>query len=102
MADELSFGLVPIVVGRMLTLARRAADEGAVVLLVEQFARQVLSIADRAYVLSRGSVTTGGSASCLLENIDTIEASYLGGDPDLRGRRLTARTGRHREESRHA
>lgn len=81
MADELSFGLAPIVVSRMLELARRAADDGAAVLLVEQFARQVLDVADRGYVLGRGSIATVGSAGYLLANIDTVEASYLGGDP---------------------
>ncbi len=81
MADELSFGLAPIVVRRMLELARRAADDGAAVLLVEQFARQVLGVADRGYVLSRGSVITEGRSEYLLDNIDVVEASYLGGQP---------------------
>lgn len=81
MADELSFGLAPIVVKRMLQLARRAADEGAAVLLVEQFARQVLEIADRAYVMRQGTITTQGRASYLLENLETVERSYLGGAP---------------------
>ncbi len=81
MADELSFGLAPLVVNRMLELARQAADDGAAVLLVEQFARQVLAIADRGYVMRRGSVITSGSAEYLAANIETIEASYLGQPP---------------------
>ena len=81
MADELSFGLAPVVVRRMLELMRRAADDGAAVLLVEQFARQVLEIADRAYVMRQGVITTHGPARYLLENLATVEASYLGGAP---------------------
>ncbi len=81
LADELSFGLAPIVVRRMLELARGAADDGAAVLLVEQFARQVLGIADRAYVMRHGSIITAGTAEYLLSNIETVEASYLGGEP---------------------
>lgn len=79
LADELSFGLAPIVVGRMLELARRAADGGAAVLLVEQFARQALAVSDRAYVLQRGRFVDEGDAADLLARIDDVEASYLGG-----------------------
>ncbi|MFQ5554892.1 MAG: ABC transporter ATP-binding protein [Acidimicrobiia bacterium] len=78
MADELSSGLAPIVVRRMIELARVAADQGAAVLLVEQFAHQVLHFADRGYVMQRGTIVTGGSASELLSRIDDIEAAYLG------------------------
>jgi branched-chain amino acid transport system ATP-binding protein len=78
MADELSFGLAPIVVRRMLELARQAADRGAAVLLVEQYAHQVLGIADRGYVMQRGTIATGGSATDLLARLDDIEAAYLG------------------------
>lgn len=79
LADELSFGLAPIIVKRMLDLARKAADQGAAVLLVEQFARQALGVSDRGYVLRRGEFVLAGTADELLGRIDTIEASYLGG-----------------------
>ena len=55
-ADEMSLGLAPIIVRRLLAAIRDAADAGAGVLLVEQHARQALAVADRAYVLRRGSV----------------------------------------------
>lgn len=80
LADELSFGLAPIIVNRMLLLARSCADEGAAVLLVEQFARQVLRVADRGYVLRRGQIVMQGTAAELLDRIDEIEASYLVGE----------------------
>jgi len=79
MADELSFGLAPLIVRRMLGLARLAADGGTAVLLVEQYARQVLQVADRGYLLTQGSIATEGSAGELLDRIDEIEAAYLGG-----------------------
>jgi len=79
LADELSFGLAPIIVTRMLDLAREAADRGAAVLLVEQFARQALRVSDRGYVLRRGEFVLEGPADDLLSRIDEIEASYLGG-----------------------
>jgi branched-chain amino acid transport system ATP-binding protein len=78
LADEVSFGLAPLVAGRMLRLARLAADRGAGVVLVEQYARQALATADRGYVLQRGSIVLTGSAAELARNIDAIERSYLG------------------------
>ena len=78
MADELSTGLAPIVVRRMLELTRLAADRGAAVLLVEQFAHQVLHFADRGYVMQRGTIATGGSSTELLSRINDIEAAYMG------------------------
>nr|WP_237556162.1 ATP-binding cassette domain-containing protein [Streptomyces sp. SID5914] len=78
MADELSFGLAPVVVSRMLRLARLAAERGAAVLLVEQYASQALAVADRAYVLQRGRVALQGPAADLAGDLDAIERSYLG------------------------
>jgi len=78
LADELSLGLAPVVVERMLTAVRRAADEGAAVLLVEQHARQALAFADRGYVLRRGTIELAGTAQHLLERIDEVEGVYLG------------------------
>jgi branched-chain amino acid transport system ATP-binding protein len=75
--DELSLGLAPIVVRRLLDAVRQAADEGMAVLLVEQHARQALALADRAYVLRRGQIELEGDADDLLGRIDEIEATYL-------------------------
>lgn len=80
LADELSLGLAPLVVRRLLTAARRAADErGVGVLLVEQHAHLALTYADRAYVLHRGEAVLEGSASELSARLDEIQASYLHG-----------------------
>lgn len=80
LADELSLGLAPLIVRRLLTAARRAADErGVGVLLVEQHARLALTYADRAYVLHRGEVVLEGPAGELNHRLDEIQASYLHG-----------------------
>ena len=60
LADELSLGLAPLVCERLLIALRAAADAGAGVLLVEQRVRDALEFADRAYVLSNGSVVISG------------------------------------------
>lgn len=80
LADELSLGLAPIIVGRLLRAVRAAADRGMGVLLVEQQIRNALAVADRAYVLRRGRVALEGPAAELRGRIDEIEASYLAGE----------------------
>ena len=79
LADELSLGLAPLVVRRLLGAVRRAADEwGIGVLLVEQHVQQALRIADRVYVMRRGQVVLEGLAR---EVGDQIEAAYLTAEP---------------------
>lgn len=77
LSDELSLGLAPIIVRRMLRAIREAADAGCGVLLVEQHAVDALRIADRAYVLRRGRVVLSGTGAELLERIDEVGDSYL-------------------------
>ena len=80
LVDEISFGLAPIIVTRMFRLLRKVADQGVAVLLVEQFAHLALELADRAYVLQRGTVALEGPAADLLADIESIGKSYLGAD----------------------
>jgi branched-chain amino acid transport system ATP-binding protein len=78
LADELSMGLAPLVVKRLLEAVRAAADElGAAVLLVEQHVRKALRYADRAYVMRRGRIELSGSAPELRSRIGEIEDQYL-------------------------
>ena len=79
MIDELSMGLAPVIVQRLLEVVRTAANElDLSVLLVEQHVRMALGIADSAYVISHGRLTTHGSADDVTDQIEAIEASYLG------------------------
>ncbi len=82
LADELSLGLAPLVVERLMEALREAAAHGVGVLLVEQQVRAALAVADRGYVLRRGTVALGGSAADLREQIVEIEATYLAGVTD--------------------
>jgi branched-chain amino acid transport system ATP-binding protein len=66
------------VVDRLLGAVRAAADErGVGVLLVEQHVRKALSIADRVYVMERGSIVMSGTADQARSQIDEIEMAYL-------------------------
>ncbi len=78
LADELSLGLAPIVVQRLLQAVRDAAAElGMAVLLVEQHVRQALKFADRAYIMRRGTVEISGTTAELMSRISEIEETYL-------------------------
>jgi branched-chain amino acid transport system ATP-binding protein len=77
LADELSLGLAPLVVNRLLAGIRKAADEGVGILLVEQHVRQALRVADRVYVMDRGTITLSGAASQITGQLDQIESTYL-------------------------
>ncbi|MGD9701264.1 MAG: ABC transporter ATP-binding protein [Acidimicrobiia bacterium] len=78
LADELSLGLAPLVVDRLLEAVRAAADErGVGVLLVEQHVRKALAIADRVYVMERGTVVMSGTAAEARSQLTEIEAAYL-------------------------
>lgn len=82
LADELSLGLAPLVVQRLLASLRRAANEdGVAVLLVEQHVRQALKVADRVYVMERGHVTLSGPVDEVRSRIEAIEAAYLSAAP---------------------
>jgi ABC-type branched-subunit amino acid transport system ATPase component len=76
-ADELSLGLAPLIVRRLFSALRDAAERGVGVVLVEQHARQALELADRGYVLRRGQLELEGSATELLRQHDEIEGAYL-------------------------
>ncbi|MDX2541435.1 ABC transporter ATP-binding protein [Streptomyces sp. WI04-05B] len=92
LADELSLGLAPLVVDRLLRAVREAADRGLGALLVEQHVRKVLDIADRVYVLHRGRVTMTGTPGELRGELAAIESSYLAGTAAADRTRLAVRT----------
>ncbi|MGW0580881.1 ABC transporter ATP-binding protein [Streptomyces sp. NPDC002920] len=77
--DELSLGLAPVIVERLLPVIRRFADEtGCGVLLVEQHIELALEVADRGYVLAHGEITLERPAGELAGDRELILASYLG------------------------
>ena len=77
--DELSLGLAPLIVERLLpVVAEYARDSGCAVLLVEQHVHLALEVADRGYVLSHGEITLHKSAAELRADHQLLIASYLG------------------------
>jgi branched-chain amino acid transport system ATP-binding protein len=83
LADELSLGLAPLIVKRLLETIRSAADErGVGVLLVEQQARRALTVADRWYLLRSGEIVATGDRD---SDWSEVEHAYLTGAPDKSG-----------------
>jgi branched-chain amino acid transport system ATP-binding protein len=79
LVDEMSLGLAPVIVERLLPVLRRIAEElGAGVLFVEQHVALALEVADRAYVLSHGRLVLEGKAADLRGRRDLLQSSYLG------------------------
>jgi ABC-type branched-subunit amino acid transport system ATPase component len=78
-ADELSMGLAPKVVDRLLQRLRDAADSGLAVLLVEQHMAKALACCDRGYVLGRGKMALSGSSEALRQRHRDIEKAYITG-----------------------
>jgi branched-chain amino acid transport system ATP-binding protein len=82
--DELSLGLAPVVVQRLVATVRDVAAAGVGILLVEQFTSVALGLARRAYILEGGEVRFDGTAEALRADPDVLQSVYL-----LRGRELT-------------
>ncbi|MFZ2648790.1 MAG: ABC transporter ATP-binding protein [Burkholderiaceae bacterium] len=78
MLDEPSLGLAPRWVDEVLALARRIADAGTTVLMVEQNVKKALAVADRGYVIERGTLLASGTAQ-LLARSSVVREAYLGG-----------------------
>jgi len=77
--DEMSLGLAPLLVGRMMGVLRDIAERfGTAVLVVEQHVTSALEVADRAYVMSRGRLVLDGQAAELRQNPQLLRSSYLG------------------------
>jgi branched-chain amino acid transport system ATP-binding protein len=79
--DEMSLGLAPVVVERLLPVLRDVADTlGTAVLVVEQHVALAMEVATRAYVLAHGRLTLSGDTADLKNDRALITASYFG-DP---------------------
>ena len=77
LVDELSLGLAPVVVKRLVPTLGEVASAGVGVLLIEQFAHVALSLANTAYVLEAGRIRYHGSAAELRDNPELLQSAYL-------------------------
>ena len=77
LADELSFGLAPVVVARLVPVLQNLAAQGVGVLLIEQFTHIALKIADAAYVMERGRICFAGAPQELIDKPEILHSAYL-------------------------
>ncbi|HTX31552.1 MAG TPA: ATP-binding cassette domain-containing protein [Solirubrobacteraceae bacterium] len=75
--DELSLGLAPVVLNRLLPTIRSLAQDGIGVLLIEQFATVALALANRAHIMEGGTIRYSGTAEELRQKPDLLSAAYL-------------------------
>ena len=84
--DELSLGLAPVIVERLLPVVRRFADDhGTGVLVVEQHVHLALEMADRGIALARGGRVVEGPSQVLRNDRKVLMGSYLGETAQLPG-----------------
>jgi branched-chain amino acid transport system ATP-binding protein len=77
LVDELSLGLAPVVVKRLVPTLAEVAGAGVGVLLIEQFAHVALGLANSAYVLEAGRIRYHGTAAELRDNPELLQSAYL-------------------------
>src|SRR6266487_2744875 len=75
--DELSLGLAPVILQRLIPTIRAIAQSGVGVLLIEQFATVALGLAEHAYVMDRGRIRFSGLASELKAAPELLQTAYL-------------------------
>jgi len=73
--DEISMGLAPLIVAELYDIVRQLAEEGRSLLVVEQFARTALAIADYAAIMVHGRIISMGQPQDIT---DEVSAAYLG------------------------
>ncbi len=76
--DEVSMGLMPIMVNTCFEVIKKLNNEGITVLVVEQNANKALKIADRGYVLETGNIVLSDTAENMRKD-DKVQKAYLGG-----------------------
>jgi branched-chain amino acid transport system ATP-binding protein len=75
--DELSLGLAPVIVNRLIPTIREIAESGIGVLLIEQFVTVALGLANRAHIMEGGRIQFSGLAKELRENPELLHTAYL-------------------------
>jgi branched-chain amino acid transport system ATP-binding protein len=83
LVDELSLGLAPVVVKRLVPTLESVAASGIGVLLIEQFAHVALGLAENAYVLEGGRIRYRGTAQRLKDEPELLRSAYLLRDMEL-------------------
>lgn len=78
LVDEMSLGLAPLIVRRLMPVMRSLADDGVGVLLVEQFAQLALSVGDQALIMNQGRIQHSGPCQDFLRDPDLLRDAYLG------------------------
>ncbi|MDX6552745.1 MAG: branched-chain amino acid transport system ATP-binding protein, partial [Gaiellales bacterium] len=99
MIDELTLGLAPTIVGRLVDIVRAIHDQGTTVILVEQSVNTALLLADRAVFMEKGEVRFTGRTAELLERDDILRSVFLGAATEAAARSGDAR-GRLRKSGR--
>jgi branched-chain amino acid transport system ATP-binding protein len=92
--DELSMGLAPLIVEELYDAVRRIAREGVSILVVEQFAKTVLGVADLAAIMVQGRISKVGRPEELEAE---LQAAYLGGAAVEQGSVGLAQSAAHRQ-----
>jgi len=77
LVDELSLGLAPVIVKRLMPTLESVAKDGAGILLIEQFANVALGVAKSAYVIEGGRIRDHGTAQELKDNPERLHSAYL-------------------------
>ena len=77
MIDEMSLGLAPVLVDKVMDSLKEIRLTGITVLIVEQKVKEALELADRGYVLATGRIVQSGTSAELLES-DIVKKAYLG------------------------
>jgi branched-chain amino acid transport system ATP-binding protein len=77
LADELSFGLAPVIVARLVPVIKQLALDGIGVLLIEQFTHIALRVAHKACVMERGNMRFVGEPEELRRNPEILHSAYL-------------------------
>ncbi len=79
LVDEMSLGLAPLIVARLMKVLQTLAAGGCGVLLIEQFTHVALQLADHAYVMNRGRIHFEGAPAEIEANPQLLHAAYLAG-----------------------
>lgn len=76
--DEMSLGLAPVIIERLVEVVKELANKGAGILLIEQFTQLALGLADHCYVMSQGRIQYSGSPDKLKNDPAILDKAYLG------------------------